>query len=744
LCDSDEEVPEALAVEIRRVIETPSPAAAYRVRRKSQFLGEWMLHGPWTDDRVVRLFRKDKGRLTRKSVHEGIVVDGEVRELANELHHYTHPTLSESIRRLNRYTTLEAHDRVGRRKIRLVDPLLPPAGIFFKYYVIKGCWRAGMRGFLLSAITAMYKSVLYIKIYQLQRALAPDEHSHRAGPPAIAFDIVAVASISLRPSGGLRMFRVVRGGLCATLFVGASLAVYLSIGQSAFGQQTVGNDGPTLTVGLLSEPSTLNPLAVTSVQARDILEQIYLKLLEEQPDFLNFRPRLAKAWEFSEDSLTITFYLRDDVRWTDGVPVTAEDVRFTWELEVDTVVAWRSAGIKSAIRDVEVIDPHTAAFHFSRRYPYQLMDANDGVILPKHILETIPREELRTHPLGRSPVGNGPFMLDRWEPGQYIELVRSPDYYENGKPFIDRVIFKFVPDMVTLATQLKKGEIDVLESIPSDILPGLRETYPHIKIYTYPSRQYVWIAWNLKNELFDSPEVRRALTMAIDRGEIIETLFAGRAAECKSPIHANLWAYDESIEAIPFDPDEARRTLERLGWRDGDGDGILDRNGKPFAFDMITNHGNQQRVDIATMAEAYLKKIGVRARVRTLEYGTVTEKLLGGDYDSCVFGWGTATKPDITNQWHSSSVRPKGMNISSYQNPVVDDLIDRAKVTLDGAEAKRLWSQAQRIIYYDQPFTFIAIPYEINAADRRFCRVEPNAISFFYNLRDWRVGAACE
>lgn len=170
LCDSDEEVPEALGREIRDVIGRVSPSAGYRVERKNQFLGEWMLHGPWADNREIRLFRKDRGRIAGKSVHEGVIVDGDVGSLRNELLHYTHPTISESVRRLNNYTTLEAGDRAGRRRIRLVDAFVPPAGVFFKYYFVKGCWRAGIRGFLLSVITAMYKSVLYVKIYCLQRA----------------------------------------------------------------------------------------------------------------------------------------------------------------------------------------------------------------------------------------------------------------------------------------------------------------------------------------------------------------------------------------------------------------------------------------------------------------------------------------------------------------------------------------------------------------------------------------------
>jgi peptide/nickel transport system substrate-binding protein len=505
-----------------------------------------------------------------------------------------------------------------------------------------------------------------------------------------------------------------------------------------------GAGNKALTVGHLSEPPSLNPLLATSNETKDIVWRVFLKLLDEQPNYLDFSPRLARSWEFSPDSLTITFYLRDDVRWTDGAPVTAEDVRFTWELHADTLVAWRSRSLKKYIRDVEVVDRLTVAFHFTQRYPYQLMDANDGVILPKHLLGDVPRDRLRDHPFGRNPVGNGPYMIARWEPEQYIELVRNPDYYEKDVPVVERVVFSFVPDMVTLMTRLKKGEIDLLESIPNDQIPELIENYPDIRIYTYPSREYWYIAWNLRRDMFASAEVRRALSMAINRDEIIETLWGGRAGECKSPIHSTLWAFDQDIEPIPFDPEGARRTLASLGWEDVDGDGILEKGGRAFVFELVTNQSSQRRVDVATMTEAYLRKIGVKASIRTLEFRTVIDKLKSADYDGCVFGWGTATKPDVTSHWHSSAIPPNGYNISYYENPAVDNLIDEAKMALDRDRARELWSQVQRTVYNDQPFTFLLTPYEVNALDKRFCNVEPNAISFFYNLRYWRVGAGCK
>lgn len=170
LCAADEEVSGDLAEEIRRTVSQKVAFDAYRVPRKSQFLGRWMIHGPWAKDTQVRLFRKGRGRIAERAVHEGVMVEGGIGLLMNPLRHYTHQTLAQSIERLNRYTTLEAEDRAGRRKIGVLDFVFPPLAVFFKYYVSKGCWRAGIRGFLLSAITAMYKSVLYMKIYFVRRS----------------------------------------------------------------------------------------------------------------------------------------------------------------------------------------------------------------------------------------------------------------------------------------------------------------------------------------------------------------------------------------------------------------------------------------------------------------------------------------------------------------------------------------------------------------------------------------------
>ena len=497
----------------------------------------------------------------------------------------------------------------------------------------------------------------------------------------------------------------------------------------------------TLIIGALSDPATLNPLVATTSEEKDIIERIFLKLLDEQDDFLNFHPRLAKSWEFSEDGLAITFQLRDDVNWADGKPCTAHDVRFTWKLQTDTTIAWPYRHLKDRISDVEVIDDHTVTFHFTKRYPYQLMDANDGVIVPKHLLEVISRDRFRSHPFGRQPVGNGPFKLKEWVSDQYIELVSNPDYYETGKPHLTRVIFRFVPDGLSLLIQLKAGEIDCMEAIPTEAVAELNKEYKDVTIYKYPSRGVTYIAWNSKNVLFEVRTVRRALSMAIDRNSIIETLMNGMAVECKSPMSPLIWAYDPSIEAIPFDPEEAKRILDEMGWSDTDGDGIIDKNGKPFEFEMITNHSTQLRVDIMTMAEAYLKRVGIKVNIRPLEWSHFIEKVVASDFSSCVLGWDLSTKADLSDHWHSSASRPRGYNRVYYYRAEVDSLIDLARNTLDPEAARDLWYRCQRIIYQDQPFTFIAVPYEVNGLHSKFKGVRASPISFFINLRDWYVSA---
>ncbi len=522
------------------------------------------------------------------------------------------------------------------------------------------------------------------------------------------------------------------------LLGGLVAAAVLAVPMAAWAPPAVDqSDAGTLVIGTRVEPRTLNPIAITASEGHQIAGLVFLKLLEEQDDFLSFKPQLAESWTRSDDGLDVTFVLRGDARWSDGQPVTAGDVRFTWELETDTTVAWPSASIKSKIRDVEVKNPRTVVFHFRERYLYQLMDANDGVILPRHLLADIPRSDVKAAAFGRLPVGCGPYRVSKWEAGQYIELEANPRYY-GPTPHVTTVLFKFVPDAVTLLNQLKAGEIDLLESVQVGDLESLKKRRPDVVVYTVPSRRMSFIAWNLARPPFDDREIRRALTMAIDRQEIIRTVWGGYANECTSPIVPLLWAFDASIEPLPCDPDAARAAFAARGYEDHDGDGVLDRGGEPLHIELLVNDA-QNRIDVVTLVQAQLKRVGVDVDLRVMEYGTYIDRIMATDFDGAFIEWKVQTRVDLTSLFHTRSMRPKGFNFVSYSNPDVDAVIDEALSVPDMEHARPLWNRAQRLIYDDQPYTFLAVPQELTAVDGRFSNIHPSAISFFVNLPEWTV-----
>lgn len=512
--------------------------------------------------------------------------------------------------------------------------------------------------------------------------------------------------------------------------------ISLCLASCGGSEGTISREG-TLIVGEISDFENLNPMATSDAHARDVYNLLFLSLLDEQPDFLTFEPKLAESYEFSEDRKALTFHLRRDVYWSDGVQVTARDVEATFRAQKDPAVAWAGRHLKEHIERVEVLDDWTIVYHFSKVYPYQLMDANDGPILPRHILEDVPPEEIRSIPIAEIPA-DGPFKLEFWVRGQSLTLVSNERYYESGKPYLERVVFKIVPDQVTLITQLKSGEIHCMESIPPSEISDLKEHHPGLRVFDFPTRAYNYVGWNGARDPFGNRRVRRALTMAIDRRLIIDNLYYGFAEECTSPLVPILWAYNPDIEPFPYDPELARRTLAEEGFIDRDGDGWLDRGGKRLEFDLITNYGNQIRIDTQIMVQEMLRKIGVKVNPIALEWTVMLDRVKSGDYDAMVNAWRVGTKADLSPIW-SCEARRDGYNRIAYCNETVDSLNSLAISMLDFDEARQLFYEVQELIYEDQPYTFLYVPHALSALDRRFKGAEPDAIGMYHNLHEWHV-----
>ncbi len=506
-------------------------------------------------------------------------------------------------------------------------------------------------------------------------------------------------------------------------------------------------NGGSVAIAWGTDIAGVNETIVPSSNAtNDVLFQIFDHLVEEQPDFTEhaptLAPQLAKSWESSEDGKTITFHLEEKAVWSDGVPITAEDVRFSWQAQSSPDVGYGDANAKRYITDVEVVDPHTARFHFSRVYAKQMLDANEGMILPKHAWSVVPFKEWRKSAdwFRDHLVTSGPFLLASWKPQQEIVLAKNPRYFQPGRPRLDRAVLRIVPEAPSQVAQLLAGQVDFATNPQPTDAPRI-EADKNLELLAIPFRNFVFAAWNNQREPFRDPEIRRALTLAIDRRKIVDTLWGQYANVAVSPILSFMWAHDKSIQGLPFNPTEAKKILAAKGFRDTDGDGVVERNGKPFRFELTTNSGNQQRVDATVIIQAQLAAVGIAAVPRIVEFNALSAKLDEGDYDGVILGLGMDTSLDLTTLLHSRSIG-NGNNLARYSNPEVDRLIDEAagEPSVD-AMVPRV-RQIERILEHDQPATFLWESKRLMGLNRRIRDAKPSPIFMLWNLRDWWVEPA--
>jgi peptide/nickel transport system substrate-binding protein len=522
----------------------------------------------------------------------------------------------------------------------------------------------------------------------------------------------------------------------------AVLAVLLGL-AGCHGRSSEELSRSTAVVATAADLGGVNELTLTATAATDeILFRLFLHLVEEQPDYQKhaptFVPRLAESWEWSADHKVLTFRLREAV-WSDGVPITAEDVRWSWQAQIHPAVGWTSSFMKRSITDVEVIDPRTIRFHFNQTNAKQMLDANEGVILPKHVWSQLPFDQWRTRSdwFRDHLVTSGPFLLDSWTPQQEVVLKRNPRYYVPGLPRLERVVVRIIPDQGNQVTQLLSGQVDFVPSL----LPGDAERVrksPILNLVPIWFRSYVAIVWNNAKPLFADRDVRRALTLAIDRQALIDTLWGPYARASYSPIVQDAWAYNSKLHPWPYDPEEARRILAAKGWKDTDGDGWLDRGGKPFAFELTTNAGNQPRVDALVMIQEQLKRIGVRAQPKILEFHTLVQENDRGTYDGTLTGISMDTSLDLRYGYHSASIQT-GDNFSRYSNPEIDRLIDAASDQIDSSRSLPFLLQIQEILHQDQPITFLWESQRLLGLNRRIRDARPNSLSLFANLEEWHI-----
>ncbi len=450
---------------------------------------------------------------------------------------------------------------------------------------------------------------------------------------------------------------------------------------------------------------------------------------------------MAHSYEyFGPDSASIRYHIRPDLRWSDGEPITARDVEYTYGIVDDPALASPLQHYKEFLDSVVAEDDSTVVFNFTRRHP-DMLTHSALQPLPAHIFEGTPPGELRNHPTIRNPengrlVVSGAYMIGGWQRGQSVTLVRNPHFSPAGH--LDQVVFRVIPDATTRIVELQTGRLDMLTGITLDQVPALRAGAPNVRLEREEKRFYDYITYHPSYEPFADPEVRRALGLAIDVNGIVAALqmdeFAVPAGGPYAPIFRDL--YDPVGQApLPFDPDEARRILAAKGWRDTNNDGIVERNGRPFQFTLMTNAGNQRRADVTQIVQQQWRNIGIDARLQQLESNTFFDNMNRGDFQAALAGWSVGLSPDLTAIWAADSP----FNYTNYGNAEVTALLEHARSQPTYESSVDAWRDVATRVVQDQPYTWLYYLDSVDGVSNRLRGTSIDTYGPYHHMWEWWV-----
>jgi peptide/nickel transport system substrate-binding protein len=520
-------------------------------------------------------------------------------------------------------------------------------------------------------------------------------------------------------------------------------------GAAAAQQQLPAGRRDAIVVVSGAEPRVFVPIAVanTGLQNQDIVDQLFLKLAVPGTSLntvgdRGFEPRLARSWT-RRDSLTLVFEMDPRARWHDGAPVTAQDVAFTYARARDA----KAPGIlRYLLRDVESVtaeDSAHAVFRFRRGYREQFYDATYHVaILPEHLCAPIPTDELATSAFGKAPVGSGPYRFVRAVPGQFVELAANERFFL-GTPAIPRFVMRFAADQESRINYLLSGEGDVLETVIPPVSNVARvNADPRLRIVFAPSLTVGYILFNQRDRadtarphpLLGDPDVRRALVMGLDRRSVTRAAYAGYATVPVGPASQLLGLTGGS--SLRYDPAGARRLLAARGWADHDGDGILDKDGRPFSLVLAIPNTSPVRQLVAQAAERQWRALGVAVEIAQSDFAGFIGRLNRGDYDMIIGSAIQDPSPsEIAQSWSCAGVG--GGNSAHFCDPAVDSLLDQARY--GPGDPRPLWNAAVRRIEADAPAAFVYAPSYAVAVPKRFGHVRLRPESWWSSVWEWTL-----
>lgn len=486
---------------------------------------------------------------------------------------------------------------------------------------------------------------------------------------------------------------------------------------------------------------SLTPYIAGDIYASRIAEYVLDTLITVDPVTLEYKPNVAKSWEVSDDGLTITYHMRDDVVFSDGHPMTAEDVVFTYEWVMNPRVdAPRTRTYFEKFESVTALDDHTVQFKY--REPYFQAVTVTGMyldILPEHWVKQFTIDEYNKMP--GLLMGSGPYKLsvrpEDWQPGsQKIELVRNDNYW-GPRPPLDKVIWREILDDTARLAQLRNREIDRFGVLPSMYRTladddQLRDQATLFE-FEYVASGYSYVGWNQQKNGRDTPftdkRVRQAMSLLINRPAMCSRIFDNLRTPATGPFHPLGWQANPEIKPWPYDPDRAKKLLSEAGYVDRNGDGLRESAaGAPFVFEFTYSANSQETQDLALMMKESMRQAGIEMTLNPVDWPAMQQMLGDRTFDAIMLGWGGAVDSDLYQMFHSTQVEDGGNNYTYHKSERLDKAIEAARTTVDRELGTKLWHKAHEILYDEQPYTFMFNRKTIVFVDKRLQNVQPTSL----------------
>lgn len=482
----------------------------------------------------------------------------------------------------------------------------------------------------------------------------------------------------------------------------------------------------TLHLSTAANPSRLNPILATDSSSSEIADFIFNGLVKYDKDSSTIIGDLAKSFYF-ENNTTLIFKLHKNVKWQDGEPFTSKDVVFTYELiNSKNVVSPYSATFRM-VKSVEALDENTVKVVYIKPY-FKALETWMMGILPYHILKD--EQNLMNSSFNTHPIGTGAYKLKQLEYSKDIVLSANDDYFL-GRPKIDEIIFHVIPDPMTRFLMLKSAKIDVSSLEPMEFERQVDKSFfETFNKYEDIAHAYTYLGFNLREKKFQDPRVREALSLAIDRDELVDILFLGHARVCTGPFLPTGAAFNKDVKAPKQNIQKAKELLREAGY---------DEN-HPLTFEIATSNSSSVRPYAAQILQYQLHKAGVKVTLRVMEWQAFLNMVVfPRKFDTVLLGWSLSSTPDPYLLWHSDNDKKGGFNFIGYHNKRVDKEIETMQNMVDRDELARIWQSIFADIVQDNPYLFLFIPNNIAVANKKIKNIEPSPSGIWHNYKDWEI-----